>query len=64
MSFNFQTEDAGRPIHVFLSKSCDCVNTATTDGLMVQYQWPIIIKHLILICSFIIDSEGRRRRAA
>ena len=59
MSFNSQTEDAGRSIQVFLSKSCDCVNTATANGLMVQYQWEIIVKYLSY--SFVIDSEGRRR---
>ena len=46
MNFNFQTEDGGRAQAIRVrSKSCDCVNTATTDGLMVQYQWAIIVKH-------------------
>ena len=37
------------------------LNTATTDGLMVQYQWAIVVEYLLI--SFIIDSEGMRRRA-
>ena len=53
MNFNFQTEDAGRSIQVFLSKSCDCVNTATTNGLMVQYQWAIIVKSLFYLFFFL-----------
>ena len=60
MNLNFKTEDAGRANHF---NSCDCVNTATTDGLMVQYQWAIIVEHLSYLL-FNIDSEGRRRRAA
>ena len=33
------------------------------DGLMVQYQWAIVVKYLSYLF-FTIDSEGRRRRAA
>ena len=44
------------------SLSCLRHHSRILDGLMVQYQWAIIVKYLI--CSFTIDSEGRRRRAA